>query len=102
LRGKHETDELDSRLEALRAEGVKIDPKREDYAYGRFAWLMDSEGNRIELWSRRRRNKANETEKAWQEETQALGRSAKRRCFPWSAFGSIEPIFPIRKRTFAT
>jgi hypothetical protein len=23
---------------------------REDYDYGRFAWIMDPEGNRIELW----------------------------------------------------
>jgi hypothetical protein len=22
----------------------------EDYDYGRFAWIMDPEGNRIELW----------------------------------------------------
>jgi predicted enzyme related to lactoylglutathione lyase len=34
----------------LRAEGVTIDPKREDYDCGRFAWIMDPEGNRIELW----------------------------------------------------
>src|SRR6266571_2478060 len=27
-----------------------FDPKREDYDYGRFAWIMDPEGNRIELW----------------------------------------------------
>jgi predicted enzyme related to lactoylglutathione lyase len=42
--------DLDALLEALRAEGVEIDPKREDYPYGRFAWIMDPEGNRIELW----------------------------------------------------
>jgi predicted enzyme related to lactoylglutathione lyase len=37
-------------LEAVKQEGVEIDPKREDYDYGRFAWIMDPEGNRIELW----------------------------------------------------
>jgi len=42
--------DLDGLLEALREEGVDIDPKREDYEYGRFAWIMDPEGNRIELW----------------------------------------------------
>jgi hypothetical protein len=31
-------------------EGVEIDPHREDYDYARFAWIMDPEGNRIELW----------------------------------------------------
>ena len=46
----YRVDDLDALLEALRAEGVQIDPKREDYDYGRFAWIMDPEGNRIELW----------------------------------------------------
>lgn len=46
----YRVDNLDALLEALRAEGVWIDPKREDYDYGRFAWIMDPEGNRIELW----------------------------------------------------
>ena len=32
---------------------VAKDPKREDYDYGRFAWIMDPEGNRIELWEPR-------------------------------------------------
>jgi predicted enzyme related to lactoylglutathione lyase len=41
---------LDEVLAALRAEGVWIDEKREDHDYGRFAWIMDPEGNRIELW----------------------------------------------------
>jgi len=42
--------DLDGLLEALRREGVTIDPHREDAPYGRFAWIMDPEGNRIELW----------------------------------------------------
>ena len=42
--------DLDALLEALKEEGVEIDPHREDYDYGRFAWIMDPEGNRIELW----------------------------------------------------
>ena len=42
--------ELDAVLAALRAEGVWIDDKREDSEYGRFAWILDGEGNRIELW----------------------------------------------------
>jgi predicted enzyme related to lactoylglutathione lyase len=46
----YRVDNLDALLEALRAEGVEIDPKREDYEYGRFAWIMDPEGNKIELW----------------------------------------------------
>ena len=45
----YRVDDLDALLEALRAEGVEI-AKREDSDYGRFAWIMDPEGNRIELW----------------------------------------------------
>jgi predicted enzyme related to lactoylglutathione lyase len=43
-------EDLDALLAALKAEGVEIDPHREDYDYGRFAWIMDPDGNRIELW----------------------------------------------------
>ena len=42
--------DIDAVLEQLRAEGVWIDDKREDSEYGRFAWILDGEGNRIELW----------------------------------------------------
>jgi predicted enzyme related to lactoylglutathione lyase len=41
---------LDWLLAQLREEGVTVDPKIEEYEYGRFAWIMDPEGNRIELW----------------------------------------------------
>ena len=46
----YRVEDLDGRLEALKADGVTIDPTREDYDYGRFAWIMDPEGNKIELW----------------------------------------------------
>jgi predicted enzyme related to lactoylglutathione lyase len=46
----YRVEDLDALLEALKREGVEIDPHREDYDYGRFAWIMDPEGNRIELW----------------------------------------------------
>jgi predicted enzyme related to lactoylglutathione lyase len=46
----YRVDDLDGLLEALRAEGVAIDPKRDDGEYGRFAWITDPEGNKIELW----------------------------------------------------
>jgi predicted enzyme related to lactoylglutathione lyase len=46
----YRVDDLDGLLEQLKSEGVEIDPKREDYDFGRFAWIMDPEGNRIELW----------------------------------------------------
>ena len=43
-------DNLDALLEALKEEGVQIDPHRENYDYGRFTWIMDPDGNRVELW----------------------------------------------------
>lgn len=43
-------DDLDELLTALEAAGVRIDPKRDDYPYGKFAWIWDPEGNRVELW----------------------------------------------------
>lgn len=43
--------DLDAALASLAAAGVPIDPQREDAPYGRFAWITDPEGNRIELWA---------------------------------------------------
>ncbi len=43
-------DDLDQLLVQLAGAGVRIDPKREDHEYGRFAWIWDLEGNRVELW----------------------------------------------------
>jgi predicted enzyme related to lactoylglutathione lyase len=46
----YRVEDLDALLDALAKEGVSIDPKREEYEYGKFAWVTDPEGNRIELW----------------------------------------------------
>jgi predicted enzyme related to lactoylglutathione lyase len=45
-----QVDDLDAVLDKLAAAGVSVDPKREDYDYGRFGWFTDPEGNRVELW----------------------------------------------------
>jgi predicted enzyme related to lactoylglutathione lyase len=37
-------------LNALASAGATIDPKRDEYDFGRFAWCTDPEGNRVELW----------------------------------------------------
>ena len=42
--------DLNSVLKQLKTEGVKVDDKVEEYDYGKFGWIMDPEGNRIELW----------------------------------------------------
>jgi predicted enzyme related to lactoylglutathione lyase len=40
---------LDRMLEQLQRDGVVVE-KIEQYDYGRFAWISDLEGNRVELW----------------------------------------------------
>ena len=46
----YRVDDLDALLGQLSEAGVEIDPKRENADYGKFAWIVDPEGNRIELW----------------------------------------------------
>jgi len=47
-------EDLDALVTALRAEGVPLigDPVTEEF--GKFAWVMDPEGNKIELWEQPR------------------------------------------------
>jgi predicted enzyme related to lactoylglutathione lyase len=45
-----QVDDLDGLLDRLIAEGVPVDPNRESYDFGKFGWLTDPEGNRVELW----------------------------------------------------
>lgn len=42
--------DLASLLAALRAEGCNVDPKMDDSEYGKFGWVFDPDGNKIELW----------------------------------------------------
>jgi predicted enzyme related to lactoylglutathione lyase len=37
-------------LEELKREGVETVGEMETYEYGKFGWIMDPEGNKIELW----------------------------------------------------
>lgn len=46
----YRVNDLDGLLTQLAAAGVWIDPKRDDQEYGRFAWIQDCDGNRLELW----------------------------------------------------
>jgi predicted enzyme related to lactoylglutathione lyase len=46
----YRVDDLDALLKDLEAKGVWIDPKRQDEGYGKFAWIQDCDGNRVELW----------------------------------------------------
>lgn len=46
----YRVENLDQMLTALRAEGCVVDEHIEESEFGRFGWVMDPEGNRVELW----------------------------------------------------
>ncbi len=46
----YRVDDLEGLLTKLRAANVSIDPHQEAASYGKFAWIVDPEGNRVELW----------------------------------------------------
>lgn len=37
-------------IQELRAEGCNVLEKTEESAYGKFGWVIDPEGNKVELW----------------------------------------------------
>ena len=43
-------DDLDAFLIDLKASGIEQIGATEDYSYGWFAWILDIEGNKVELW----------------------------------------------------
>ncbi len=43
-------ENLTELLEELKKEGVTIVGEVEEYEYGKFGWIVDPEGNKIELW----------------------------------------------------
>jgi len=42
-------EDLDALVDVLTREGIRIE-KRENSDFGRFAWIMDPENRRVELW----------------------------------------------------
>jgi predicted enzyme related to lactoylglutathione lyase len=42
--------DLRALLEALRREGCNVLDKTDESEYGKFGWVMDPEGNKVELW----------------------------------------------------
>ena len=42
-------DDLDGMIGQLEAKGIVI-LGRQDEDYGRFAWILDPDGNKVELW----------------------------------------------------
>ena len=43
-------NDLEGLMEVLEKEGVTIIGEIEKYDYGKFGWILDPEGNKIELW----------------------------------------------------
>lgn len=43
-------EDLHSLLKELRTSGVEVIEQTEDFEYGKFGWIVDPEGNKIELW----------------------------------------------------
>ena len=42
--------DLHALLAALRTEGVRIEGEVQESEYGKFGWIVDPEGNKVELW----------------------------------------------------
>jgi catechol 2,3-dioxygenase-like lactoylglutathione lyase family enzyme len=47
-------DDLDAFLKQIEAKGVKIEGQMADDTFGKFAWVMDPDGTKIELWEPKR------------------------------------------------
>ena len=46
----YRVEDLDALLHLLRDEGCNVLEKTDDSEYGKFGWVMDPEGNKVELW----------------------------------------------------
>jgi predicted enzyme related to lactoylglutathione lyase len=46
----YRVEDLAALLEALRAEGCHVLDQTDDSEYGKFGWVIDPEGNKVELW----------------------------------------------------
>jgi predicted enzyme related to lactoylglutathione lyase len=42
--------DLAALLDALRSEGCNVVGDMQDSEYGKFGWVIDPEGNKVELW----------------------------------------------------
>jgi predicted enzyme related to lactoylglutathione lyase len=46
----YRVEDLASLLRALREEGCNVLERTDDSEFGKFGWVMDPEGNKVELW----------------------------------------------------
>ena len=46
----YRVDDVHALVAALKAEGCNVLDRVDDSEYGKFAWVIDPEGNKVELW----------------------------------------------------
>jgi len=46
----YRVDDLLALVDALKSEGCNVLDRIDDSEYGKFAWVIDPEGNKVELW----------------------------------------------------
>lgn len=79
-------DDLDRVLAELEAEGVKVSEAREASEFGKFGWVMDPEGNKVELWQPpapakpgKKKSKGGKSKKAKDKAKAAKGKKKKKK-----------------------
>lgn len=46
----YRVENLTELLQELKAKGITVFEKTEEFEYGKFGWIMDGDGNKVELW----------------------------------------------------
>jgi len=46
----YRVEDLAALVKALRDEACEVLPNMEESEFGKFAWVIDPEGNKVELW----------------------------------------------------
>ncbi len=46
----YRVDDLHALLAALRAEGCQVEDRVDESEFGKFGWVLDPDGNKVELW----------------------------------------------------
>ncbi|MGQ1909935.1 VOC family protein [Marinifilum sp. RC60d5] len=46
----YRVENLEELLKVLKEEGVEIVGEMQEFEYGKFGWILDPEGNKVELW----------------------------------------------------
>lgn len=46
----YRVDDLHAVLAALRSEGVQVEDRVEESEFGKFGWIVDPDGSKVELW----------------------------------------------------